>query len=341
MQRENQQLMHIVQQLEPYIKSISQLMERMSPNLNSPGSPGVDAGKGSIALSLPPPLSTEESPQSALDNAGIEQLRECFSGAPGSDHASFALREEHTGSARSDTENEALVLDGTKKGFLSQLLEKVRCTEEKGSGRIRIKDRERSSSREDKGGKSLSKSDGELDESGIGPLECEQCAAAMVAAAAAAAAAQGIYGTGNDGIPDCPECRRYQMAQSRVYDNVPSGARKREKSSHYETVKEVKAMVHQEPGTTKKGGSGCAKVTERDRRRYSSATVQGSGSSSLKRGESASAVMKKQNSCENFDNVCTGEGQLKKADSFEGHEEAVKSLVAAVHETKTFRKKKK
>lgn len=34
------------------------------------------------------------------------------------------------------------------------------------------------------------------------------------------------------------------------------------------------------------------------------------------------------------------EGTLRKADSFEGHEEAVRTLVAAVHQTRTLSRKK-
>jgi hypothetical protein len=98
-------------------------------------------------------------------------------------------------------------------------------------------------------------------------------------------------------------------------------------------------------------------------RRYSTSSSSGCGrrnsaasSESGRRSGSPHqrASIKKQHSFDNLDSVkkktassksrmarSSRSASLKKSDSLEGHEEAVKSLVAAVQETRTMRKKKK
>ncbi|CAG0918949.1 unnamed protein product [Notodromas monacha] len=116
-----------------------------------------------------------------------------------------------------------------------------------------------------------------------------------------------------------------------------------------------------EPGRERRystsSSSGCgrrnsASSSSNGRRAASAAAVAAAAAAAAAADDNAASVsagMRKQHSFDSFESKKKSKSRapagrsasLKKTDSFEGHEEAVKSIVAAVQETRTLRKKKK
>ncbi|CAG0918948.1 unnamed protein product [Notodromas monacha] len=225
LQSENRRVLQIVQQLEPYIRSISTLMERLSPHLHPgqlvsvgsgsgapPSSTGPGSGPGSGGASQVPDSSEPYDPGYAAGMSDVQQRSDSkhynssiqsksqqgFDDSASCRGSSRAASCEGTPDAGGSSKSRSLprsfqgysspLMTGkepqstppppppaSNKGFFSQLLNRVRCSD----------DKKRSKASRFFRGRYYSKSDGEYeDEEG-----CEQCAANRRAAIAAAKAA--------------------------------------------------------------------------------------------------------------------------------------------------------
>ncbi|CAL7933217.1 unnamed protein product [Xylocopa violacea] len=383
------QLQNLAQQLEPFIKSFAT---------------GVNAGEMSMAAS---DVSSNQHLQALLDHLARLQMQEPpqpQTQAPTKDHrhsrtsatsADNALYMKETkevptrcctpsGGVEAVLDSSGnIVVYGTakssdsKRGVLSQLIEKARSKEDRKKSPGREESRDRSQTRRPR-----KSPDGTKPKTPLGHSSASKVRSLYRSLKG------GSGDTSAEGLDQPERCTDSQQPQSHTTGEEGEYQRISEASSMGEAKKRVQAQVHavpdEQPVSTSKGTKvypasdsedvfyadekTTSEVRRRRRASCDSLSTTGSGSrrSSIADGTVGqttqdprktmvllieptpkSSLVQKQRSWETFPrpktkrSVTTSEGaasslsQLKKTDSFEGHEETVRTLVAAVQETRS------
>ncbi|XP_066597625.1 RING finger protein 207-like isoform X2 [Prorops nasuta] len=353
---EVKQLQTLAQQLEPFVKSFSAGM-----NAGEMGTASSDAASNQHLQALLDRLARlqmQEPPQQAPTSAPTKDTcRHARTATPSADNALYMKEsKEMPTRCRTPSGDVGAVLDshgnivvyGTakssdpKRGVLSQLIEKAWTKEDRKKSPGRDEGRDRSQGR-----RSRKSPDGSKPKTPPGHSSASKVRSLY----------RSLKGSGADNSAEALD-QSNDAQQTHPAGDEGDYQRISEASSMGEAKKRVQAQVHpvpQEEGPGLKGGKVYphsdseevfyreGKSDQRHRRRASCDSLSTTGSGSRR---SSIAEGTKQRSWETFPRPKSkrgpGEtergsslGQLKKADSFEGHEEAVRTLVAAVQETRS------
>ncbi|XP_012277774.1 RING finger protein 207 isoform X2 [Orussus abietinus] len=395
---EVRQLLTLAQQLEPFVKSFTAGVN--AGDLSTAASDAAGHQHLQVLLDHLARLQLQEPmQQQQQSSAPTKECRHPRTSSTGADNALYMKEsKEMPTRCRTPSGGVGAVLDSSgnivvygtakssdsKRGVLSQLIEKARTKEDRKKSPGRDETRDRSQSRRSRKSPDEVKPKTPLSHS-------SSKVRSLYRTLTGAASEQG--GENSEQPERCSESQQQHQEQQQQQQNRPTAEesdyqRISETSSMGDTKKRVQAQVHPVPPeeqtmptckSTKvypvsdseemfysgeKGGT-----EARRRRRASCDSLSTTGSANSRRSSLAdgmvgqtgapdprktlvvligpstpSSLVQKQRSWETFPRPkskrtagesSTGLGQLKKADSFEGHEEAVRTLVAAVQETRS------
>ncbi|XP_076633398.1 RING finger protein 207 isoform X3 [Colletes latitarsis] len=385
------QLQNLAQQLEPFVKSFSSGVTAGEVNMaasDAAGNQGLQLLLDHLAC-----LQMQEPPQQPQTQAPIKDHRHSRATATSADNALYMKEAKEVPTRCRTPSGLGAVLDSSgnivvygttkstdsKRGVLSQLLEKARTKEDRKKSPGREESRDRSQSR-----RSRKSPDGSKPKTPPGHSSASKIRSLY------RCLKDGSGDASAEGLDQPERCTDAQQPQSHMTGEEGEYQRISEASSMGEAKKRVQAQVHavpdEQPVPTNKGvkvypasdsedvfyADEKASTEVRRRRRASCDSLSTTGSGSRRSsiadetvGQSAqdprktlvvligptpksSSLVQKQRSWETFprlkskrdssaasDGAASSLGQLKKADSFEGHEEAVRTLVAAVQENRS------
>ncbi|XP_054004193.1 RING finger protein 207-like isoform X2 [Hylaeus anthracinus] len=386
------QLQNLAQQLEPFVKSFSTGVTAGEVNMAASDAAGNQDLQ--VLLDHLARLQMQEPPQQPQTQAPTKDHRHPRSTATSADNALYMKETKEvptrcrtpSGSVEAVLDSSGnIVVYGTakstdsKRGVLSQLIERARTKEDRKKSPGREESRDRSQSR-----RSRKSPDGSKPKTPPGHSSASKVRSLYRSLKG------GSGDTSVEGLDQPERCTDAQQPQSHMTGEEGEYQRISEASSMGEAKKRVQAQVHavpdEQPIPTSKGvkvypasdsedvfyADEKASTEVRRRRRASCDSLSTTGSGSRRSsivdgtvGQSAqdprktlvvvigptpksSSLVQKQRSWETFprlkskrgssaasEGAASSLGQLKKADSFEGHEEAVRTLVAAVQETRS------
>ncbi|XP_034191990.1 RING finger protein 207 isoform X3 [Osmia lignaria lignaria] len=356
------QLQNLAQQLEPFVKSFSS-----GVNAGEISMTASDAASTQHLQALLDHLSRlqMQEPSQPQTQAPIKDHRHSRTTATSADNALYMKENKEIPTRCRTPSSIGAVLDSSgniivygsaksseqKRSVLSQLIEKTRNKEDRKKSPGREEGRDRSQSRRSRKSPDSTKPKTPPGHSSVNKVRSLY-----------RSLKGGSGDTSAEGLDQPERCTDSQQPQSHTTGEEGEYQRISEASSIGEAKKRVQAQVHavpdEQPIPTGKGAKVYpasdsedvfyveekASMEVRRRRRASCDSLSTTGSGSRR---SSIADGTKQRSWETFPrpkskrSVTSSEGaasslsQLKKTDSFEGHEETVKTLVAAVQETRS------
>ncbi|XP_076182653.1 RING finger protein 207 isoform X3 [Ptiloglossa arizonensis] len=360
------QLQDVAQQLEPFVKSFSTGVTAGEVNMAASDVAGNQDLQ--VLLDHLSRLQMQEPPQQPQTQAPTKEQRHPRTTATSADNALY-MKETKEVPTRCRTPSSGVdaILDSSgnivvygsakasepKRGVFSQLAERARTKEDRKKSPGREEGRDRSQSR-----RSRKSPDGSKPKTPPGHSSASKVRSLYRSLKG------GSGDTSAEGLDQPERCTEAQQPQSHMTAG-DEGAYQRisEASSMGEAKKRVQAQVHavpdEQPIPTSKGvkvypvsdsedvfyADEKASTEVRRRRRAScdslSTTGSGSRRSSINDGtkqrswETFPRLKSKRGSSAASEGAASSLGQLKKADSFEGHEEAVRTLVATMQETRS------